>query len=550
MPATNEHKMLDTASKISPDPSPSTPSVPPRLLGFYAIAAVSTAVGISVVFILNVFTPLDYVSQRFAFWVDKDRVDFLHSLLRNIIGLSVICLLPIAGIYRVLSPVRRYLNLIREGSSPSLELADLARRRTVNLPFVFTPVGLAMWMVIPAAFIIPFHYIYESDIHTSVFLSSRAAMVGLIASTISFFFLERHSRRVLIPYFFPQGRLSELKRTAQLGISRRILLLYMGGTLVPLIILLSTLFMLQFEVADSTLSAVAYGRGIFIFCIALCAYSFFSALRLNKLVGSSVAKPLRQMLKVVDQVRSGDYAPRVQVVSNDEIGELGDAFNEMIHGLADRERLRKAFGKYVNPEIRDEILSGRIPLQGERREATMMFTDLRSFTPFVENNQPEVVIAGMRAYFTAMHRVIRQHQGVVLQFVGDEIEAAFGVPVPYSDHADQAMRAALAMRTALDELNRERAAKGLASFSHGVGLHSGPVLAGNSGSEEQSAYALIGDTVNVASRIQNMSKNLEWDVLASRETISRLSFNCPAEEIGPREVKGYSKPVVIYKVVG
>lgn len=547
MSASNEHK--------NPEPSPrenqeNAPSPPPRLLGFYAIAAISTAVGIGVVFLLNIFTPLDYVAERFDFWMDKGRVDLVHSLLRNTLGLAIICFLPMAGMYRVLTPVRRYLNLIRAGGAPNRELEVPAGRRVINIPFLFTPVSLVMWIVIPAIVIIPFHYIYESDIHTSVFLSSRAAMVGLIASTISFFFLERHTRRALMPYFFPHGQLSKIGNVAQLGISRRILILYLGGTLVPMIILLSTLFMLQFEVSDKTIGAFEYGRGIFIFTIVLCAYSFFSALRLNKLVSSSVARPLRQMLRAVDRIQKGDYSAQIQVVSNDEIGELGDAFNEMIHGLAEREQLRKVFGKYVNPEIRDEILSGRIPLEGERREATMMFTDLRSFTPFVENNQPEVVIAGMRSYFTAMHRVIRQHQGVVLQFVGDEIEAAFGVPVPNSDHADQAMHAALAMRAALAELNQVRSAQGLAIFSHGVGLHSGPVLAGNSGSEEQSSYALIGDTVNVASRIQGISKELEWDILASRETVSRLSFDCPAQEVGPHAIKGYSKPVVIYKVAG
>jgi adenylate cyclase len=523
---------------------------PPKLWGFYGIAALSTAVGIGVVFLLNVFTPLEYVYGRIAFWMEGGSSDAVYSVVKNLIRMAGICLIPMAIMYWFLVPVRRYMAMVQASKTLDETLSETAKRRVVNLPFLYTPISLLMWILIPAAIIIPFHLIYEIGIHTAVFLSTRAAMVGLIASTIAFFFLERHSRRHLIPYFFPQGRLFELDHIARLGISRRVLILYIGGTLVPWIILLSTLFILQFEVVDSKTNAFTYGRGIFIFTIALCAYSFFSGLRLNKLVGSSVAKPLRQMLRVVDKVRKGDYSPRIQVVSNDEIGVLGDAFNEMIQGLSERERLRNMFGKYVNPEIRDEILAGRIPLQGERRNATMMFTDLRSFTPFVENNQPEVVISGMRAYFTAMHRVIQQHRGVVLQFVGDEIEAAFGVPVPFANHADQAMRAALAMRSALEELNRKRTAHGLPGFAHGVGLHSGPVLAGNSGSEEQSAYALIGDTVNVASRIQGLSKDLQWDILASRETVSRLSFDCPTHEVGPHTIKGYSKPVVIYKVEG
>ncbi|KMY67517.1 hypothetical protein AAU61_11900 [Desulfocarbo indianensis] len=459
--------------------------------------------------------------------------------------------MPVIGVHLALRPVRRYLAATRTGLAPSEKVQVMARRRVINMPFVFTSVSLLMWVLMPTLITLGLHWwLQESDFHTSVFLATRAAMVGLIASTISFFFLEKHSRQNLIPYFFPEGHLSATQGTTRLGISRRIWIMYLVGTLVPIIILLFTLITIQFSAADSALSAAEYGRGLLLFTLVLSGYAFISALRLNSLVSRSVADPLRQMLSVVDRIQKGDYQARVKVVCNDEIGELGDAVNEMIRGLGEREKLHSAFGKYVTPEIRDEILSGRIPLEGERRDATMMFTDLRDFTNFVENHEPEVVIAGMRSYFTAMHRVIRQHRGVVLQFVGDEIEAAFGVPLPYPDHADQAMRAALAMRQALAELNRERAAQGLEPFSHGVGLHSGLVLAGNSGSEEQSAYALIGDTVNVASRIQGLSKELDWDILASRETMSRLSFPCPTVEAGSRSIKGYSKPVAILKVVG
>jgi adenylate cyclase len=340
----------------------------PKLPLFYGIALVSTAVGIGVVFILNVFTPLEYVTERFALWMGKGRSDLIHSLLKNSIGIMFICILPLAGIHRILRPVRLYLARIKSGLQVDEELETMAKRRAINFPYIFTPLSLAMWVLVPASVMIPFHWVYELDIHTSLFLVSRAAMVGLIASTVSLFFLERYARNKLIPYFFPQGRLSELDHTAHLDISRRILLLYVGGTLVPLVILISTIFMLQFEVSDKTVSAHEYGRGIFIFSMVLCGYSFFSALRLNKLVSSSVARPLRQMLRAVDRIQKGDYNVHIQVVSNDEIGELGDAFNDMIQGLAEREKLRKAFGKYVNPEIRDEILSGRIPLQGERRE--------------------------------------------------------------------------------------------------------------------------------------------------------------------------------------
>jgi len=255
------------------------------------------------------------------------------------------------------------------------------------------------------------------------------------------------------------------------------------------------------------------------------------------------------MLDAMRKIRDGDYSTRIRVLANDEIGVLGDAGNDMIRGLAEREMLRSTFGKYVTPEIRDEILSGRIPLEGERREATMMFVDLRDFTPFVESNPPEEVISAMRGYFTAMHRAIRMHRGLVLQFVGDEIEVVFGVPVHFQDHSDTAIKAALEMRRALKELNRQRSIEGKPPFAHGIGIHSGNVLAGNSGSDEQSAYALIGNTVNVASRIQGLTKELGCDILASQETVEQLQGSFRMDKEPPRLVKGYSRPIIVYRIL-
>jgi adenylate cyclase len=136
----------------------------------------------------------------------------------------------------------------------------------------------------------------------------------------------------------------------------------------------------------------------------------------------------------------------------------------------------------------------------------------------------------------------------VLQFVGDEIEAVFGIPVHFEGHADAAVRAAIDMHTALKELNAERICSGKPPFAHGIGIHSGKVLAGNSGSEEQSAYSLIGNTVNVASRIQGLTRELGCDILVSQETVERLEGSFTLVKESPRFVKGYSKPIVVYQL--
>ena len=321
------------------------------------------------------------------------------------------------------------------------------------------------------------------------------------------------------------------------------------GTVLPLVILLVTLITVQWELEPGSMPAREYGLRIIAFTVILSGIFLASAGVLNRLVSRSIVSPIENILAVNKRIRQGDYDARIKVVSNDEIGVLGDSGNAMIRGLAERETLRSAFGRYVTPEIRDEILSGRIPLEGERRNGTVMFADLENFTPFVENNPPEEVMRSMRTYFTRMQDAIRMHRGLVIQFAGDEIEAVFGVPVYFENHADKAVSAALEMRKALAALNRKRTARGKAPLAHGIGVHSGKVLAGNSGSETQSAYCLIGSTVNVAARIQGLTRDVGCDILISEETAGQLSVTMEMEQQPPRLVKGYSKPVTVYRLL-
>ena len=222
----------------------------------------------------------------------------------------------------------------------------------------------------------------------------------------------------------------------------------------------------------------------------------------------------------------------------------------MATDLSERDAIREAFGKYLSPEIRDLILSGRIPLNGEKRIATLLFSDLRDFTPYVETNSSEEIVRSMRAYFTAMEKEISGNSGLVLQYVGDEIEAVFGVPLWYEDHAEKAVKAAIKMKNRLEILNSERAEKGLSPFRHGIGIHTGEVIAGNTGSEDRPSYALIGSTVNLASRIQSLTKEFNCDILVSEDTVKHLGDSFQLKKEQARMVKGYSKPIVVYQVIG
>lgn len=297
---------------------------------------------------------------------------------------------------------------------------------------------------------------------------------------------------------------------------------------------------------ESIINAIrtaGYSIGIFALIVLIIGLitSIFVSLYLSK--------PIVALKESAQIIGDGDFSHRVNINRHDELGDLGMAFNKMAFGLGERELIRETFGKYVSPEIRDRILSGDIPLDGERREATLLFSDLRGFTPFVEKNKPEEVIRSMRSYFSAMQVVIKKHGGLVLQYVGDEIEAVFGVPIIIEDHAERAVRAALDMRIALDELNQIRKTENLDPFRHGIGIYTGEVLAGNTGSDDRLSYTLIGDTVNLASRIQSMTKNVGCDILVHEGTVERIGkeWNFVKEE--PQFVKGYSKPIVVYRML-
>jgi adenylate cyclase len=286
------------------------------------------------------------------------------------------------------------------------------------------------------------------------------------------------------------------------------------------------------------------------FILALTIAGLLVGLGSSVFVSLYFSIPITKLKDGTKVLSKGDFNHRVHIPRNDEVGDLGRAFNQMAIGLGERQLIRETFGKYVSPEIRDKILSGDIPLDGERREATLLFSDLRGFTPYVEQNEPEEVIKSMRDYFTAMQAAISRHGGLVLQYIGDEIEAVFGVPLAVEDHAERAVRAALDMREALAMLNHTREKAGLEPLRHGIGIYTGDVLAGNTGSEDRLSYTLIGSTVNLASRIQGMTKEVGWDVLAHEGTLQRLKESFDVTKENPRSAKGYSKPITVYRVNG
>ncbi len=214
----------------------------------------------------------------------------------------------------------------------------------------------------------------------------------------------------------------------------------------------------------------------------------------------------------------------------------------------ERDVINEAFGRYVPREVRDEILSGRIPLDGELKQVTVLFADLRNFTGLVENEDPRIVVRLLNRYFSEMTEAIRNNEGLALQFVGDEIEAVFGAPISTERHAQMALSAAVEMRKRLADLNKALDIEGVPPLQHGIGIHTGPVLAGNIGSPDRLSYAMVGTTVNLASRVQEVNKTFGTDILLTAQTQSALGGGFNVTKLQPVRVKGYSEPIELYSL--
>ena len=202
---------------------------------------------------------------------------------------------------------------------------------------------------------------------------------------------------------------------------------------------------IRMHIASSLWLEIIY---LAIICIAIAIF-------LSILVSRSVSEPLKNLEYAMKGINEDNLNVRMEIISNDELGTIADGFNDMARRLEVAEKVKESFGKYVSKEIRDEILAGKVALDGEMKRVTLLFSDLRDFTTMVEKHHPTEVLRIINQYFTEMTSAIKLYRGQVLQYVGDEIEAVFGAPLAYDDHPDMAVEAAKEMQRRLIILNKK-----------------------------------------------------------------------------------------------
>jgi class 3 adenylate cyclase len=276
-------------------------------------------------------------------------------------------------------------------------------------------------------------------------------------------------------------------------------------------------------------------------------------LLLAQTLGGAVAAPAEELATGARRVAHGDLSVKFgtrATPTGDELSQLAYAFNQMVAGLREREKLRDLFGRYVGPEVREAIESGRVTLTGERKTITVLYCDMRGSTTFAEQHKPEEVMSALNEYFEVIILAVETYGGIVSRFVGDEAVCVFGAPTALPDHAECAVNASLAMRAGLAYLNSKRQSQNLPALKFGMGLNTGLVIAGATGSEERQEYTLIGDAMNVGARIQELTKTFtDHDILLSEFTRAALGeavADYAFVDLGEVDIRGKSKVVQVW----
>ncbi|MBR5966481.1 MAG: HAMP domain-containing protein [Treponema sp.] len=278
----------------------------------------------------------------------------------------------------------------------------------------------------------------------------------------------------------------------------------------------------------------------------------FAAIVIIRIFSNNLTNPIEDLVDASAKIERGDFALDIEPRSQDEIGLLTSSFIHMSKGLAEREKLMVSFSKFTNKTIAQKAANGELALGGENRNATIFFSDIRSFTAMSETMQPNEVVEFLNVYMTRMVNCVNETHGVVDKYIGDAIMAVWGAPdsagSPAAD-ALNAVTAALMMRVSLFRFNKNRKEKGLPPVRIGCGINSGPVVAGQIGSDQRMEYTVIGDAVNLASRTEALNKPFATDILITENTYNLIKDKVIVEEMPGVHVKGKSDEIKMFAVI-
>ncbi len=421
--------------------------------------------------------------------------------------------------------LRRLQQWMREDRSASLEETLLVLRA----PLLLFRVQVVLWLVAAVMFGVV-------DLGYSSYLGTRVlvtvAITGVVTASCAYLLTDLMMRPAAARALSDRAP----GRLVVPGVATRTVLAWLLGTGLPI------LGSIAIGVVALTRQPMPHDvrEHLGVAMVALGGVGITVGLLAVTVAARATADPVDSVRRALAQVRQGDFDVRVPVYDGTQIGQLQLGFNAMVAGLAERERIREAFGTYVDPDVANRILQEGTDLGGEQVEVTVMFVDIRDFTGFAERTSADQVVSALNELFTQFVEAIHEHGGRVDKFVGDGLLAVFGAPRRLPDHADHALAAALEI---VRDLHSSQ------ELSIGIGLNSGTVVAGNLGGGGRLEFSVIGDAVNVAARVEAATRETGDLILLSEHTRDRLGDEHPplVEREGVT-LKGKSEPVRLYGV--
>jgi adenylate cyclase len=429
------------------------------------------------------------------------------------LGAYLLVALPVGALWgaRRLRPIVRWLGEDREPD-------ESERRETLRAPLRIARLNAALWLlaaVVFAALNAFFSPLLALAVGITVFNA------GITTSAFAYLASERLLRAAAaraLATRVPDRRVVP-------GVTARAILSWALGTGVPAFgLMLVGVFALTWAPVERAELAVTM--------LGLGSLALFVGFLITFLFARSTADPILSVRRALGRVEEGDLDVEVAVYDGSELGLLQAGFNRMAEGLRERERIRQAFGTYVDHHVAERILEEGTSLEGEEVDVTLMFLDIRDFTAYAARSDAQDVVATLNRLFERAVSIVHEHGGHVDKFIGDGLLAVFGAPRREQRHADRALAAALALGDAVqEEFGGE--------IEVGVGLSSGPVVAGNVGGAGRLDFSVIGDAVNVAARAEAATRETGDRILLTDETARRLE-ECDAEleERSGIELKG------------
>jgi adenylate cyclase len=441
-------------------------------------------------------------------------------------------LIPTLLLYITFSPILLFL----EKQNNKNETSSWIKRLALKLPLVGAFIGSIGWII---GIGLTRFLFYTTNVPISengkFYLIVVSIFVSIYSFSLAYFASDYYAKKYLFPSIFDIDEIFLLSKVSKNGLLSKFSFYFFSTVIFPMSVIFFVINSLSGEfIKESDSGYIAYLLFIFIISGGVITYYIVQSLR----------KPLGEIQSVTESMRDGVFDRYLFVDSKDELGNVKFTLNSTSRELQEKEILRDIFGKMVDERIRDYLMKNPPELGGVKTKVAILFSDIRNFTAFSENLPPEQVVKFLNTYFDRMSKCIESEKGILNKFIGDGILSFFGGILPLENPSLSAYKAAKIM---LDEISS--IPFGSENLNIGIGLHFGEVTLGNIGSKNRMEFTIIGNSVNLASRLESLTKDLKSSIAMSRDFVVELPEEIRSSHhiSGHYNLKGLKEKVEVYE---